>query len=112
MKPELLNALLLAIRALNAMPDFNTGIPCPDDREGTLRSYRLIPQLETVARKAKASPINCCTKKGSRSLRLNPAKSRIFIMMRFPNSRRSKRSFAKHEASHDPIGLVADHWPL
>jgi hypothetical protein len=64
METELLNALLLAIRALNATPDFNTGIACPDDAQRTLRSYRLIPQLETVARKAKASTapapnINC-----------------------------------------------------
>jgi hypothetical protein len=58
METELLNALLLAIRALNATPDFNTGIPCPDNPERTLRSYRLIPQLETVARKAKASAPN------------------------------------------------------
>lgn len=58
METELLNALLLAIRALNATPDFNTGIQCPDYPERTLRSYRLIPQLETVARKAKASAPN------------------------------------------------------
>ena len=58
METELLNALLLAIRALNATPDFNTGIPCPDNPERTLRSYRLIPQLESVARKAKASAPN------------------------------------------------------
>lgn len=55
METELLTALLLAIRALNATPDFNTGIPCPDNQQFTLRSYRLIPQLETVARKAKAT---------------------------------------------------------
>jgi hypothetical protein len=55
MEIALLNALLLAIRALNATPDFNTGIPCPDNPQQTLRSYRLIPQLETVARNAKAS---------------------------------------------------------
>lgn len=55
METELLNALLLAIRALNATPDFDTGIPCPDNQKRTLRSYRLIPQLETVARQAKAS---------------------------------------------------------
>lgn len=58
METQLLNALLLAIRALNATPDFNTGIACPDDPERTLRSYRLIPQLESVARKAKASAPN------------------------------------------------------
>ena len=58
METQLLNALLLAIRALNATPDFNTGIPCPDNPERTLRSYRLIPQLESVARKAKASAPN------------------------------------------------------
>jgi hypothetical protein len=56
MDTELLNALLLAIRALNATPDFNTGIPSPDNPQRILRSYRLIPQLETLARKAKASP--------------------------------------------------------
>ena len=58
METELLDALLLAIRALNATPDFNTGIPCPDNPERTLRSYRLIPQLESVARKVKASAPN------------------------------------------------------
>ena len=57
METELLEAFLLAIRALNATPDFNTGIVCPDNPQHTLRSYRLIPQLETVARKAKASPL-------------------------------------------------------
>lgn len=55
---DLLNALLLAIRALNATPDFNTGIPCPDDPQRTLRSYRLLPKLEAAARKAKASAAN------------------------------------------------------
>jgi hypothetical protein len=57
METELLSALLLAIRALNATPDFNTGIACPENPQRTLRSYRLIPQLETLARKAKASSL-------------------------------------------------------
>ena len=55
MELDLLNALLLAIRALNATPNFNTGIPCPDNQQRTLRSYDLIPALEASARKAKAT---------------------------------------------------------
>jgi hypothetical protein len=58
MEPDLLNTLLLAIRALNATPDFNTGIPSPDDPQRTLRSYTLIPKLEAAARKAKSSAVH------------------------------------------------------
>jgi hypothetical protein len=53
---ELLNALLLAIRALNATPNFNTGITDPSNPKRAFRSYALIPQLEAVARKAGGHP--------------------------------------------------------
>ena len=52
MEQQLLDALLLAIRALNQAPSFGTGIPDPAQPRRMLSSYELIPQLEAVARKA------------------------------------------------------------
>jgi hypothetical protein len=56
MEQELLAALLLAIRALNMPASFDTGIADPEKPGRTLRSYKLIPQLEAVARKAGGQP--------------------------------------------------------
>lgn len=55
MQDELLNALHRAIWALNATPNFDTGIPHADDPQRMLNSYALIPQLEAVATRAKAA---------------------------------------------------------
>jgi hypothetical protein len=55
MQDELLNALHRAIRALNATPNFNTGIPRADNSQRMLDSYALIPELEAIAVRAKAS---------------------------------------------------------
>jgi hypothetical protein len=54
MQDELLNALHRAIWALNATPNFNTGIPRADNPQRTLNSYALIPELEAIATRAKA----------------------------------------------------------
>jgi hypothetical protein len=48
---ELLEALRLAIRAMNATPSFETGIPNPERKGRTLRSYELLPKLEAIVRK-------------------------------------------------------------
>jgi hypothetical protein len=56
MEQGLLAALLLAIRALNMPANFDTGIADPGKPDRTLRSYKLIPQLETVARRAGGQP--------------------------------------------------------
>jgi hypothetical protein len=48
---ELLEALRLAIRAMNATPNFDTRIPNPERTHRTLRSYELLPKLEAVVRK-------------------------------------------------------------
>jgi hypothetical protein len=56
MQKELVDALLSAIWALNATPNFNTGIPCPEDPQRTLDSYGLVPRLEAVVRRANESP--------------------------------------------------------
>ena len=53
---ELLDALLLAIRALNRPRNFDTGIPNPANEARTLRSYDLLPLLEAVARRAGGQP--------------------------------------------------------
>jgi hypothetical protein len=55
MQDDLLTALHRAIWALNATPDFDTGIPCADDPQRILSSYALIPQLEAVATRAKTA---------------------------------------------------------
>jgi hypothetical protein len=55
MQDELLTALQRAIWALNATPNFDTGIPRDDDKQRMLNSYALIPQLEAVATRAKAA---------------------------------------------------------
>lgn len=52
---DLLAALRLAISAMNAVPSFDTGLPDPDRRTGTLTSYRLLPKLEAVVRQAEAA---------------------------------------------------------
>ena len=54
MQDELLIALHRAIWALNATPNFDTGIPCANDPQRMLDSYALIPQLEAVATRARA----------------------------------------------------------
>jgi hypothetical protein len=46
------SALLLAIRALNMPANFDTGIADPEKPGPTLRSYKLILQLEAIARRA------------------------------------------------------------
>jgi hypothetical protein len=48
---ELRQALQLAIRAMNATPNFDTRIPNPERKNRTLRSYELLPKLEAVVRK-------------------------------------------------------------
>ena len=48
---ELLDALRLAIRAMNATPNFDTGIRNPERKHRTLRSYELLPKIEAVVRK-------------------------------------------------------------
>jgi hypothetical protein len=50
-RSELREALRLAIRAMNATPSFDTGIPNPERKHRTLRSYELLPKLEAVVRK-------------------------------------------------------------
>jgi hypothetical protein len=50
-RKELLDALLLAIRAMNATPSFNTRISDPENPKRTMKSYDLLPKLEAVARK-------------------------------------------------------------
>jgi hypothetical protein len=55
MQDELLTALYRAIWALNATPNFDTGIPEADDPQRTLNSYALIPQLDAVATRATAA---------------------------------------------------------
>jgi hypothetical protein len=51
--PELADALADAIRAMNATPSFDTGLPDPDNPKRTLSSYRLLPRLEAVLRNAR-----------------------------------------------------------
>jgi hypothetical protein len=56
MEQELLAALLLAIKALNMPANFDTGIADPGRPGRTLRSYKLISQLEAIARRAGGQP--------------------------------------------------------
>jgi hypothetical protein len=57
-KYALLAALKLAIRAMNNIPSFDTGIfaETPEEagyrRRGTLSSYKLLPHLQAVVREA------------------------------------------------------------
>jgi hypothetical protein len=52
----LLEALQLAIRAMNNTPSFNTGIPDPRNSKRSLSSYQLLPMLEAVVRNAGGQP--------------------------------------------------------
>jgi hypothetical protein len=55
--PEsLLEALQLAIRAMNNTPSFDTGIVNPARPNRTLRSYDLLPMLEAAVRAAEGRP--------------------------------------------------------
>lgn len=56
LEQELLEALLLAIRALNCPANFDTGIEDPSRSSRMLSSYSLLPLLEAVARKAGGQP--------------------------------------------------------
>ncbi len=51
--PKLADALHEAIRAMNAVPSFDTGLPDPDHPKRTLSSYRLLPRLEAVLKEAR-----------------------------------------------------------
>ena len=53
---ELLQALLLAIRAMNNARSFDTGILKSEGSSRTLSSYELLPKLEAVVRKAGGQP--------------------------------------------------------
>lgn len=44
------DALRLAVRALNQVPNFRTGIPDPKRPGRDLRSYELLPMLEAILR--------------------------------------------------------------
>jgi hypothetical protein len=48
--PFLHEALKLAIKAMNNMPGFDTGIPDPGNPRRTIGSYKLLPQLEAILR--------------------------------------------------------------
>lgn len=48
--------LRLAIRAMNHVPNFRTGIPDPKRAGRQLRSYDLIPMLEAILLEAGAQP--------------------------------------------------------
>ena len=50
------DALRLAIRAMNHVPNFRTGIADPKRPNRELRSYELLPMLEAILRKAGAQP--------------------------------------------------------
>lgn len=52
MNKELLRALQTAIKAMNATPSFDTGLPDPDRPGRTMSSYQLLPKLEAIARRA------------------------------------------------------------
>lgn len=51
--PALAEALGDAIRAMNAVPSFDTGIQNPDHPKRTLSSYQLLPKLEAILRTAR-----------------------------------------------------------
>jgi hypothetical protein len=45
---HLAQALELSIRAMNAVPSFDTGITNPEQPKRTLSSYQLLPKLEAI----------------------------------------------------------------
>jgi hypothetical protein len=51
--PKLLEALGIAIKAMNNVPSFDTGLPDENRPGTTLSSYRLLPRLEAVVREAR-----------------------------------------------------------
>jgi hypothetical protein len=51
--PKLLEALEIAITAMNNVPSFDTGLPDETRPGKTLSSYRLLPRLEAVVREAR-----------------------------------------------------------
>jgi hypothetical protein len=50
---DLAQALELAIRAMNTVSSFDTGIANPEHPRRTLSSYQLLPKLETVLKTAR-----------------------------------------------------------
>ena len=52
---ELLQALKLAVSALNWPRNFDTHLPDPERPGRTLKSYDLLPKLEAVVRKYEAT---------------------------------------------------------
>jgi len=50
---HLAQALELAIRAMNTVPSFDTGITNPDHPKRTLSSYQLLPKLEAILKTAR-----------------------------------------------------------
>jgi hypothetical protein len=50
---HLAQALEFAIRAMNTVPSFDTGITNPDHPKRTLSSYQLLPQLEATLKTAR-----------------------------------------------------------
>jgi hypothetical protein len=50
---HLSQALEQAIRAMNTVPSFNTGITNPDHPKRTLSSYQLLPKLEAILKNAR-----------------------------------------------------------
>ena len=50
------DALRLAVRALNQVPNFRTGIPNPKRPGRDLRSYELLPMLEAILPDAGPQP--------------------------------------------------------
>jgi len=49
-------ALELAIRAMNMVPSFDTGITNPENPRRTLTSYQLLPKLEAILKTARGQP--------------------------------------------------------
>jgi hypothetical protein len=50
---HLAQALEQAIRAMNTVPSFDTGITNPDHPKRTLSSYQLLPKLEAILKTAR-----------------------------------------------------------
>ena len=50
---HLAQALELAIRAMNTVPSFDTGITNPEHPQRTLSSYQLLPKLEAILKTAR-----------------------------------------------------------
>src|ERR1700693_157079 len=50
---HLAQALELAIRAMNTVPSFDTGITNPEHPKRTLSSYQLLPKLEAILKTAR-----------------------------------------------------------